>query len=158
MNTRNKIIIRTRLYRTNELFRIVSLINRSYDVAYKPGKMTIEARETINKIKRRIKLGNRILVAKKNDRILGAVCYRSVNKRELKLSRLAVLSRYRRKGIGSLLIKKVTDIARRNDHKIISLDVAEEKGLVPFYKKFGFKVKSKKKHQNHYDIFMEKKI
>lgn len=156
MKNQNK--VKVCFCKANELPKVVSLTNRAYDVAYKPGKMTIKAKETIEKIKKRIKLGTKILVVEKGDRILGAVRYRSVNKGELKLSRLAVLPRYRHKGIGSLLIKKVADIAKRNGYKTIKLDVAEEKGLIPFYKKFGFKVKSKKKHHDHHDVFMEKKL
>jgi len=49
-------------------------------------------------------------------------------------------------------------IAREQNFKIVALDVMEEKGLVHFYEKFGFKIKNIKKHQNHHDVFMEKSV
>jgi len=141
-----------------EFLKVVSLTIRAYNVPYKPDKMIIKARETVEKIKERTKLGTKILVAKRKNRILGAVRYRPIDKTQLKLSRLAVLPRYRCKGVGSLLVDKVISIAKREGYKIVSLDVAEEKGLIPFYKNFGFKAVSRKKHHNHHDVCMEKKI
>lgn len=154
----NQSKIKIRFCRMKELSRVAALVNRSYSVPYKPGKLIIKAKETLKKMQEKIKFGSKILIAEKGNRIVGTVRYHPVGKKELELNRLAVLPRYRCEGIGSLLIKKVAGIAKRNGYKILSLDVAEEKGLVPFYEKLAFTVKSKIKHHNHHDVFMVRKI
>ncbi len=109
----------------------------------------------LEEIKENIKKGQKILVAEENDNLIGVVRFASVGSK-MKIARLAVLSTYRCRGIGGELINAVLGIAQKKNFKIVALDVMEEKGLVPFYEKFGFKVKYRKKHQNYHDVYMEK--
>jgi len=154
---RNKSKIKIRYCKPSELVKIISLTAKAYIVPYKTNGAKKGFYETLEKIEKDIGKGMKILVAEKDNNLIGAVRFVPIDSK-LKLGRLAVLSKYRRKGLGSKLVKAVLNIALKENFKIVALDVMEEKELVSFYEKFGFKVKSRKKHQNHHDIFMEKKI
>ena len=156
MENQNKIIIR--YCKLSELSKIISLTVEAYTISHEIGGIVNKFHETLEKIKDDINKGMKVLVAEKNNNLIGAVRFAPIDATKLKLGRLAVLSIYRRKGVGAKLINYVLKIAREQNFKIVALDVMEEKGLAPFYEKFGFKVKSRKKHQNHHDVFMEKKI
>ena len=149
--------IKIRYYKISELDKLISLTAKSYAIPYKEGGLVNSFNENKDKIKKDIERGLNILVAEKNGNLIGAVRFAPIDSK-LKLGRLAVLPKYRRKGLGSKLVRAVLNIALKENFKIVALDVMEEKELVSFYEKFGFKVKSRKKHQNHHDIFMEKKI
>lgn len=156
MNNQNKIKIR--YCKSSELAQVVSLTSKAYIIPYRSGAMVNKPHETLEKIKNNIKTGMQILIAEKNSNLVGAVRFSPINSDKLNLSRLAVLPTYRRQGIGAALVNSVLKIAKKQGFKAAGLDVAEEKKLVSFYEKLGFKVVNRKKHQNHYDVFMEKKI
>ena len=141
-----------------ELLKVISLTAEAYAISYKIGGVVNNFHETLEKIKNDINRGMKILIAEENNNLVGAVRFAPIGADKLKLGRLAVSPVYRRKGVGAKLINSVLEIAREQDFKTVALDVMEEKELVPFYEKFGFKVKSRKKHQNHHDVFMEKRI
>jgi len=156
MNNQNKIKIR--YCKASELLKVISLTSKAYPVPYKVGGVVNNYQEILEKVKDDIGRGMKILVAEKNNNLIGAVRFAPIDKTKLKFGRLAVLPTYRRKGIGAKLINSVLEIAQEQNFKIVALDVMEEKELIPFYEKFGFKIKSRKKHQNHHDVFMEKRI
>jgi len=155
MNIKNQIKIRN--YKNTELLEIISLTATAYSVPYKSEGIINSFHETQKNLERDIVRGLEILVAEKENRIIGAVRFAIIDSK-LKLGRLAVLPDSRCEGVGGKLIDAVIKIAQEKNVKIVVLDVMEEKGLIPFYEKFGFKVKSKKKHQNHHDVIMEKEI
>ena len=150
--------IKIRYCKTSELLKLISLTSEAYAVPYMVGGIINSFHETLEKIKKDIGKRMKILVAEKDNNLIGAVRFAPIDEGKLKFGRLAVLPIYRRKGIGAKLINSVLKIAQEQNFKTVALDVMEEKELVPFYKKFGFKVKSRKKHQNHHDVFMEKRI
>lgn len=150
--------IKIRYCKPSELLKIISLTAESYSVSYNPSAIINKSYETLKKIKDNIKSGTKILVAEENNNLIGAVRFDSEVSGILKLNRLAVLAKHRNKGVGALLINSVLEIARNQGFKAILIEVMEEKGLVSFYEKFGFKIKNRKKHQNHHDVVMEKEI
>lgn len=156
MENKNKIKIR--YCKSSELLKVISLTAEAYAVPYKSEGAINSFRETLEKVKNDIGKGMKILVAEKDNNLIGAVRFALIDVGKLKFGRLAVSPIYRRNGIGAKLINSVLKIAQEQNFKIVALDVMEEKELVSFYEKFGFKVKSRKKHQNHHDVFMEKKI
>jgi len=150
--------IKIRYCKPLELLKIISLTDNAYNVSYKSSTIINKPYESLERIKNDIKNGTKILVAEEYGDLIGAVRFNPENLNVLKLNRLAVLSEYRNKGIGGLLINSVLKIAKEQNFRIVAIEVMEEKGLVSFYEKFGFKVKSRKKHQNHHDVFMEKSV
>jgi len=150
---KNQITIRD--YKKSELLEIISLTAESYSTPYKLKGVVNNFHENLETVKRDIERGLKILVAEEKGKLIGAVRFAVIDSK-LKLGRLAVLPNYRCKGIGGKLITSVLKVAQEENIKTVALDVMEEKGLVPFYEKFGFKMKSKEKHQNHHDIIMEK--
>lgn len=150
--------IKIRYCKSSELLKIISLTAEAYSVPYKIGAIMNRPYENLRKIKDDIKTGTKILIAEKDGNLIGSIRFNPENLNVLKLNRLAVLSEYRNKGIGGLLINSVLKIAKEQNFRIVTIEVMEEKGLLYFYEKFGFKVKSRKKHQNHHDVFMEKRI
>jgi len=99
-----------------------------------------------------------ILVAILNDKIIGALRYEFRNKAEIYFSKLVTLPSARGQGVGSSLIKKLESLAKRRKIKKISLDCMEEKLLIPFYQKLGYKIVKKVKHLDHHDVYFSKKI
>jgi len=71
---------------------------------------------------------------------------------------LAVLKTYRNKNIGSALIKEVEKVAERKGCAKILLDCAREKKLHCYYQKFGYRIDIIKKHLDHHDVSMSKRI
>jgi len=71
---------------------------------------------------------------------------------------LAVLKTYRNNSIGESLIKQAEAVARKKGITKILLDCAQEKKLPEYYKKLGYKIDIVKKHQDHHDVYMSKKI
>jgi len=150
--------IKIRYCKSSELLKMISLTAEAYNVPYKLGAIMNRPYENLRKIKDDIKNGTKILVAEKNGNLVGAVRFEPESPNILKLNRLAVLPEHRNKEIGALLVNSVLKIAKEQNFRIVAIEVMEEKGLVSFYEKLGFKVKSRKKHQNHQDVFMEKRI
>lgn len=150
--------IKIRYCKSSELLKIISLTAEAYSVPYKLGAIMNRPYENLRKIKDDIKNGTKILVAEKDGNLVGAVRFEPESPNMLKLNRLAVLPEHRNKEIGALLVNSVLKIAKEQKFRIVAIEIMEEKGLIHFYEKFGFNVKSRKKHQNHYDVFMEKSV
>lgn len=69
---------------------------------------------------------------------------------------IAVDKNYQKKGIGSMLIKKVIDIAKQNNVKTLSLEVDEKNTTaINFYKNKGFEVTNiRKKYYKDNDAYI----
>ncbi|MFH0846091.1 MAG: GNAT family N-acetyltransferase [Patescibacteria group bacterium] len=98
----------------------------------------------------------KILVAISDYKIVGSLRYELLKKNKIYFSKLVVLKSFRNKGVATALINELENIARKQKIKIISLDIMEEKLLLPFYKKFGFEIIKKIKYERHHEIYMEK--
>ena len=99
-----------------------------------------------------------IIVAVLNNKVIGAIRYKFLEKNSLYFYKLAVLKTHRNKGIGTSLIKQVEVIAKKKGIAKIRLDCAQEKKISEYYKQFGYKIDKVKQHQNHHDVYMSKKI
>lgn len=98
-------------------------------------------------------------VAEHNERIIGIVgCFMEFG--NCKLVHMAVLKGYRRKGIGSALLAKVKEFARKNNANKIWLDTSSRlKESIEFYRKKGFRsVGELKRHFWGEDIVLFEKL
>jgi ribosomal protein S18 acetylase RimI-like enzyme len=85
--------------------------------------------------------GGGYLVAKVNDTVVGGILVRK--KEDIwKLNHLAVKKEFRRQGIATQLVKRALEIIKGLCTNLtIKISVSEdEKGLISFYEKFGFKL------------------
>lgn len=99
-----------------------------------------------------------ILIAILDKKIIGAIRYKFPDSDNAYFCKLAVRKEYRNQGIATQLIQHVELIAKEKNCKKILLDCALEKGLVPYYEKLGYKVDKIKKHHDHHDVDMSKKL
>jgi ribosomal protein S18 acetylase RimI-like enzyme len=65
-----------------------------------------------------------------------------LNKNVTRLHKIYILPEAQGKGVGKVLIEKVTAIAKENQSEVISLNVNKYNKAVSFYKKIGFVVAS----------------
>ncbi|TRZ77536.1 N-acetyltransferase [bacterium] len=98
------------------------------------------------------------LVATLDQKIIGSIRYNFPDSESLYFSKLAVKKEYRNRGIGTQIIKYIESIAKEKKCKKILLDCMFEKGLVPYYENLGYKIDNIKKHQDHHDVDMSKKL
>ncbi|MFA4871559.1 MAG: GNAT family N-acetyltransferase [Patescibacteria group bacterium] len=143
----------------NQLPEVIKMTWQAFNVPFLKGGIISDYKESEN-LKEMVE--NKkifILAALSNNKIVGAVRYKSTaNGQNIYLFRLAVLKFYRYMGIGSKLVKRVEKITKKLGYKKIKLDCVLEKGLFPYYKKLGYRVYNIKKHDDHYDVFMYKRV
>lgn len=85
-----------------------------------------------------------ILVAEKKNKVVGNIFIIPYGSKIAYLFRLAVTEKYRKQGIGSSLIKKAEEIARKRRANEIGFYIdANNKKLKSFYKKRKFKTSNK---------------
>lgn len=142
----------------NELSRVISITKLAYKIPYKKDTLVTKSHESKDVNEQFSKNKFFIIVAVFNDKIVGAVRYKFVENRGLYFYKLAVLKTHRNKGIGALLIDEIENIAKKKKYNKILLDCAREKKLHDYYKKFGFQIDEIKKHLDHHDVYMSKKI
>jgi GNAT superfamily N-acetyltransferase len=99
----------------------------------------------------------RTLVAYFGERMVGAVRYR-IRAGDLYFYRLAVLKRWRCRGIGSALVAAVEGVARAKGCRSVSLFCLLSKRLPPFYAKMGYKTVKKAKMGRLHGVFMAKAV
>ena len=97
-----------------------------------------------------------VLAAYRLGRIVGAVRYEIRGRRELYFFHLAVLSRWRCRGIGSALVKAAEEVAAKNRCRQVSLFCLFEKKLPCFYEKLGYKKGKIQKCGRFRGVFMGK--
>lgn len=95
-----------------------------------------------------------------DNKIVGFINYYQIYER-IEIVNFNVLEYFQNKHIGSLLLKKIINIAEENDSKNITLEVRiDNQKAIYLYEKFGFKkVSIRKKYYNDVDgILMEKEL
>ncbi len=152
----NKII--TRQAKLSELSRVSYITKLAYKIPYKENALVTKSHEPKDLAERFLKKEFFIIVVIIDSKIVGAVRYKFVEKSNLYLYQLAVLKTQRKKGIGAILISEIEKIAKKKGCDKITLDCAEEKKLAGYYQKFGFKIDEIKKHLDHHDVYMSKKV
>ena len=142
----------------NELSRITFITKVAYKIPYKANSLITKSCEPKNIKDKFLNKNFFVIVAIIDDKIVGTVRYKILEKNNLYFYKLAVLKIYRNKGIGSSLINKIEIIAKKKNYDKILLDCAQEKKLSEYYKKFGYKIDKIKKHLDHHDVYMSKQI
>ncbi len=147
--------------KSSELKKIVNITNRAFNIPFKPDETTRKHKhkepyfDLISGFKKK-EVGVFVVIV--NKKIVGAIRYKFLNSKTINLFKLAVLKFFRNKGIAPKLINRVESEGIKKKCKIITLDCMKEKGLSEYYKKLGFKIDKIKKHLDHHDVFMFKKL
>ena len=142
----------------NELPRVKYITKLAYKIPYKNNTLITKSHEPKNIKDSFFKKEFYVIVAVQDNKIVGAVRYKFIEKNQLYFYKLAVLKTYRNKGMGSTLIKEVEKVAERKGCAKILLECAREKKLSEYYQKLGFKIDIIKKHFDHHDVYMSKRI
>lgn len=140
-----------------ELPRVIQVTKQGYKIPHKKNTLITKSHEPEDIKERFLSKKFFVVVAIADNKIVGAVRYK-IMEENLYLYQLAVLKKYRNKGIGSMLVNKIKNIAKRRKYKKILLDHALEKRLTDFYNRMGFKIYKIKKHQDHHDVYMSQRI
>ncbi len=90
-----------------------------------------------------------------NDRIVGTVAVKELDKKRCELKSLYLLESYHGKGLGQCLLRKAVDFAKESGYEKIYLDsLSTSKKALALYYKAGF-VQTEQYNQNEFaDIFM----
>ncbi len=144
--------------RPAELRRVIAVTRMAYRIPYISG-----ARTTIPHVPKNIhfRFHNKeffTIVAIINGRIVGAVKYKMLANNVLYIYQLAVLKSCRNRGLGAKMVKCVERLARRKGCHRITLDCAREKRLPDYYKHLGYRTDKIRKHLDHHDVYMSKRI
>lgn len=131
-----------------EVVRVKLLTKRAYAYPYKAGG-------AITKPKEPEREAGKTLAAYLGERMVGAIRYQ-VRGDDLYFYRLAVLKRWRCRGIGSALVAAVEGVARAKCCRSASLFCLISKRLPPFYAKMGYKTVKKAKMGGLKGVFMVK--
>lgn len=142
----------------NELYRILLITKLAYKISYKENTITTKPHEPENIKEKFLNKDFFVLAAVCDDKIVGAVRYEIRKNNHLYFFRLAVLKAYRKQHIGSLLVKKIESIAKRKKCGKILLNCVKEKKLDGYYKKFGFKIDTIRKHHDYHEVYMSKRV
>lgn len=149
--------IKIRLIKESELGEIADLVNQSYLVPYKISGMVTRANDTPEKISLKLENGSKVFVAMVGNKIVGSARCKLFDGHGI-MSKLAVDNKYRCHGIGKKLIDNVLQHAKSNGANDITIEVAEDKGLIPYYESFGFTVAKRYLHKNHHEVLMVKNL
>ncbi|KPL04551.1 MAG: hypothetical protein AMJ90_00460 [candidate division Zixibacteria bacterium SM23_73_2] len=92
------------------------------------------------------------LVAKLDQNVVGYACL-WIFFGELQIANIAVEKDFRRKGIGTKILERITDYARDKSCLKITLDVRESnQGAIDLYNKFGFKIVGRRKKYYRFPV------
>ncbi|MFW6006896.1 MAG: GNAT family N-acetyltransferase [Bacillota bacterium] len=127
---------------TAEARKIYELVNKAF-AEYRQGKHNPDLKEKIDDIKNDIK-NNIVLVLKNikfNNKIVGTLrLIPEKSRKKIYLKKFAISPDFQGQGYGTMLFKKAEVIARNKGYKAIYLySSTEDKKLVRFYQKLGFK-------------------
>lgn len=131
-----------------EIVRVKLLTKRAYAYPYKENGM-------ITKPKEPEKESGKTLAAYLGERMVGAIRYQ-IRDNDLYFYRLAVLKRWRCKGIGSALVRAVESVAKGSGCRTVSLFCLTGKRLPSFYSKIGYFGVKKAKLGRFKGVFMKK--
>jgi len=101
--------------------------------------------------------GGHIFLARYDNNIVGTACLIYHNKETFEIAKVAVSSEYRGLGIGSKLVEKCIEVAKK-DHasRVILYSNSKLRAALGLYKKFGFKeISSENIKYEEADIKME---
>lgn len=103
-----------------------------------PYTLLLLADETTEAIDRYIFNSEIYLLHEESEEVAVMALYQN-NDTELEIKNIAVIERYRSKGIGSILMNKAKEIARENGYKTLTVGTSDT-GLqqIRFYEKNGF--------------------
>ena len=118
----------------NELSRVEYITKLSYKIPYKNNTLITKLHEPKNIKDSFLKKEFYVIVAVQDNKIVGAVRYKFIEKNQLYFYKLAVLKTYRNKSVGSMLIKEVEKVAERKGRTKILLDCAREKNCIAIIK------------------------
>ena len=141
----------------NDLETVAKLTEEAYAVPYREGQEVSRPHPEADLEGKFIAKDFFVLVAEEAGKIIGAVRHRFIDD-YCYIFKLAVLPQMRKQGLGRKLMQAVEKIARNNQYKTLKLDCMKEKGLVPYYEKQGFFIEKTKKHHDHHDVYMSRKI
>ncbi len=145
--------------KNGEMRRVTDVTNRAFFVPFDPHGYKPKYKELYGKLEKDVSENEvKVIVAVINNKIIGAQRYKFLSDLTINISRLVVLKRYRKNGIAYKLIQEIEKIARRKRYEKITLDCMLEKNLPPYYERIGFKIDKIKKHGDHHDVFMSKRI
>jgi ribosomal protein S18 acetylase RimI-like enzyme len=150
--------IKIRRAKINDLKRVIYITKRAYASPHKKGDLVTRSNEPLDVLDMFLNKRFGVIVAIHEDKIIGAIRYRVLDGKRLYFYKLAVLKGYRGNKIASRLVRRVEKIATKMKCKKIFLDCAKEKALPEYYQGHGYKIDRVKKHQNHHDVYMSKKI
>jgi GNAT superfamily N-acetyltransferase len=103
-----------------------------------------------------IKQGNSFLVGKLRDIIVctGALTYEDVNIG--RIVRMYVVKRFRKKGLGTLMLQHLVKIAKEKKYQKLVLETSIGwLDAIAFYKKFGFEVYNITDHDIHFSMALD---
>jgi ribosomal protein S18 acetylase RimI-like enzyme len=89
-------------------------------------------------------------------RHVGYVCY-TFTLIELHLSLLIIEKQFQRKGLGRVIMKSVTDLARAKDLKITLSSFKNNTKAITFYQNLGFRIMNQDNHFLDFELDMFKK-
>ena len=133
-----------------EALRVKLLTKRAYAYPYKVGGAITKPKEPEWET-------GRTLAAYFGTRMVGAIRYQ-IRGKELYFYRLAVLKRWRCRGIGSALIASAECKAEEAGCRQVSLFCLMAKKLPAFYAKMGYKTVKKAKMGRFHGVFMKKAV
>lgn len=136
---------------------VAELVNKAYAVPFTKGALVTKANDSPEKIALYIKRGCRVLVADIGGRMVGSVRY-CFSGRYVSMDKLATDPDFRNMGIGRRLIAAVFNAVKSLGAEALEIEVAEAKGLVPYYQTLGFLIKERKFVKDHYEVKMTKKV
>jgi predicted N-acetyltransferase YhbS len=149
--------IKIRQIKKQDFSRVVELTNEAYTIPYKLGKKTTNANDSIDKIKSDLMEKGVIMVAESEAEIIGAVRCKKIENSIL-LYKLAVDASFRRLGVGRRLVEFIFQWSKNEGASKIMIEVAEKKGLIPYYESLGFIVTRRYFNKDHYEVEMSKSL
>jgi GNAT superfamily N-acetyltransferase len=142
----------------SDLARVIYVTKQAYKTPYKKNTLITKTHEPKDVKEQFLSKAFFVIVAIQNNKIVGAIRYKFIGKNSLYFFKLAVLKTYRNKSIGSLLVNEIEKVANKKNCNKILLDCAQEKKLHDYYKKLCYKIDKIKKHLDHHDVYMSKKL
>ena len=147
-----------------DLNKVVEITNEAFNIPYQEEEYNIKYNEQLEILMGEFKKGEtKVLVAEENGQIIGAIRYKKASERfiphdtnSIEIHKLAVLLKYRNKGIGAQLMQEVEKMVKNEGFDQIVLEAMLEKNLPRHYKKLGYKEYNTIEHEDHHDVSMFK--
>lgn len=90
------------------------------------------------------------------DRVIGTVAIKKIDERTAELKALYLLSEFRGKGFGFLLLDKAVKFAKEESYQRIVLDsMSQYAEAIRLYERYGFRITERYNDNPYADVFME---